>query len=161
MSKTIMVATLVSALGCGLAAGVFFAFSSFVMPGLARLPAAQGIAAMQAINVTALTRWFMTALVGTAILCLLLAIASVATWSLPGSGFRLAGGILYIAGAIAVTRAFNIPRNDALAASVAESAEGAAVWARYMVEWTAWNHVRVIACLVASALMILAYASRP
>jgi uncharacterized membrane protein len=43
--------TLVAALGCGLMAGVFFAFSAFVMKALARLPLAQGIAAMQSINV--------------------------------------------------------------------------------------------------------------
>src|SRR5206468_8077903 len=39
--------TLISALGCGLIAGVFFVFSAFVMKALARLPPAQGIAAMQ------------------------------------------------------------------------------------------------------------------
>lgn len=42
--------TLIAALGCGLVAGVFFAFSSFVMPALKRLPPAQGISAMQSIN---------------------------------------------------------------------------------------------------------------
>ncbi len=35
---------------CGLVAGVFFAFSTFVMSGLARLPPADGIRAMQSIN---------------------------------------------------------------------------------------------------------------
>jgi uncharacterized membrane protein len=45
------VLTVVAALGCGLNAGVFFAFSSFVMAALRRLPPAQGIAAMQSINV--------------------------------------------------------------------------------------------------------------
>ena len=34
--------TLVTAVGCGLSAGVFFAFSAFVMPALGRLPPAQG-----------------------------------------------------------------------------------------------------------------------
>jgi uncharacterized membrane protein len=47
----LFVLTLFAALGCGLVAGVFFAFSTFVMKALARLPAEQGIAAMQAINV--------------------------------------------------------------------------------------------------------------
>ena len=53
MSDLVVALTLVTALGCGLNAGVFFAFSGFVMNGLRRLPAAQGIAAMQSINVTA------------------------------------------------------------------------------------------------------------
>ena len=51
-----------TALGCGLIAGVFFAFSAFVMKALARLPAAQAIAAMQSINIVAVTPLFMTAL---------------------------------------------------------------------------------------------------
>jgi uncharacterized membrane protein len=43
--------TLVAALGCGLMAGLFFAFSLSVMKALARLPSAEGIVAMQSINV--------------------------------------------------------------------------------------------------------------
>ena len=43
--------TLFAALGCGLIAGVFFAFSTFVMKALARLPSGEGMAAMQSINV--------------------------------------------------------------------------------------------------------------
>jgi uncharacterized membrane protein len=39
--------TLAAALGCGLVGGVFFAFSSFVMAALRRLPPADGIAAMK------------------------------------------------------------------------------------------------------------------
>jgi uncharacterized membrane protein len=61
--------TLFAALGCGVIAGVFFAFSAFVMGALARLPARQGIAAMQAINVAAITPAFMVALFGTALAC--------------------------------------------------------------------------------------------
>ncbi|GAB4198563.1 MAG: hypothetical protein Fur006_48470 [Coleofasciculaceae cyanobacterium] len=56
---------LFAALGCGLVAGVFFAFSTFVMSALARLQAAQGITAMQSINITAINPPFMVALFGT------------------------------------------------------------------------------------------------
>ena len=44
--RVLVVMTFGSALGCGLIAGVFFAFSSFVMKALARLPPVQGIAAI-------------------------------------------------------------------------------------------------------------------
>jgi uncharacterized membrane protein len=47
VSGILYVATLVGALGCGLVAGIFFAFSRFAMAGLRRLEPAQGIAAMQ------------------------------------------------------------------------------------------------------------------
>jgi len=45
--------TLLGALSCGMMAGVFFAFSAFVMKALARLPVEQGVAVMQAINLAA------------------------------------------------------------------------------------------------------------
>jgi uncharacterized membrane protein len=60
------VLTLTSAVGAGLVAGIFFAFSSFVMKALDRLPPAQGIAAMQSINVAVLNPWFLGAFLGTA-----------------------------------------------------------------------------------------------
>ena len=65
---------LLAALGCGLMAGVFFAFSAFVMNALARLPAAAGIAAMQSINITVINPLFMTVFLGTAANCKLLCI---------------------------------------------------------------------------------------
>jgi len=69
MNGLLFVLTLLAALGCAMMAGVFFAFSAFVMKALARLPAEQGIGAMQAINVAAVTFAFMAALFGTAVAC--------------------------------------------------------------------------------------------
>ena len=57
--------TVVNAIGSALVAGVFFAFSAFVMAGLGRAPAEAGTAAMQGINVTAPTAPFMIAFLGT------------------------------------------------------------------------------------------------
>ena len=85
---------LFSALGCGLMAGVFFAFSTFVMKALARLQPAQGIAAMQAINITAINPLFMTALFGTAAACIFLAISSLLKWHQPGASYLLLGALL-------------------------------------------------------------------
>ena len=70
----------VTALGCGLMGGAFFAFSSFVMSGLKRLPTEQGIAAMQSINITAVTPAFMTALFATAAGCIAVVIAALVDW---------------------------------------------------------------------------------
>ena len=148
--------TIVTALGCGLNAGVFFAFSAFVMPALSRLPPAQGIAAMQSINIVAITPVFMGALFGTAALCMLLAIAALIGWGDARAAWLLVGSLLYLVGAIAVTMAFNVPRNNALAAVAPESAEGASLWARYVAEWTAWNHLRAAACLAAAAALTVA-----
>src|SRR5688572_3218433 len=118
--------TLVAVLGCGLAAGVFFAFSSFVMKALGRLPAAQGIAAMQAINVAAVSFAFMLALFGTAVACVALAGWAIAERHEPFAPYLLAGSALYLVGVIVLTIAYHVPRNDALAAVEPSSAGAAA-----------------------------------
>lgn len=143
---------LVAALGCGLVAGVFFAFSTFVMPALARLQPPQGIAAMQSMNITAINPLFMIALFGTAFACLFLAVSVLFKWHQPSAFYLLAGSLLYLIGAIAVTIAFNVPLNDALASVKPDSPEAATLWARYLTDWTFWNHVRTIAALAAAVL---------
>lgn len=143
--------TLFAALGSGLVAGVFFAFSAFVMKALARLPAGEGIAAMQSINVVVLNPWFMTAFFGTAAACILALISSLLRWHEPGSAYLLAGSVLYLVGSLLVTIAFNVPRNEALAAVAATDPNGAKLWAGYIASWTAWNHVRTAASLAAAA----------
>ena len=49
-----------AAIGSGIVAGVFFAFSSFVMAALGRISPTQAVAAMNSINVTAVNPGFMT-----------------------------------------------------------------------------------------------------
>lgn len=49
MMKLLPTLTFIAAIGSGVVGGVFFAFSNFVMPAFARLPAATGIAAMNSI----------------------------------------------------------------------------------------------------------------
>ncbi len=154
--QLIFVLTLASALGCGLNAGVFFAFSAFVMKALGRLPAAQGIAAMQSINIVAVTPLFMAALFGTALLCLALAVISVVTWGDHRTPWLLAGSALYLGGDIVVTLVRNVPLNNALAAADPSSEVGAALWRRYLAKWTGWNHVRAVTAILASGCFVLA-----
>ncbi len=148
--------TYVSALGCGLTAGIFFAFSAFVMKALARLAPAEGITAMQSINVVVINPLFMVALFGTTLTCVALGVSSLFRWNEPAAVYLLVGSLLYLVGTIAVTMAFNVPRNDALAAADPESADGARLWAGYVTSWTAWNHVRTGAALAAAALLTFA-----
>src|SRR5262245_15116491 len=124
--------TLAAALGCGLMAGFFFAFSAGVMRALARLAPAKGIAAMQAINVAVINPAFMMAFLGTAAACAALVVAALVSWDRPGSAYRLVGGLLYLVGALLVTFLFNVPRNDALAAVEAAGADGSKPWAGYL-----------------------------
>src|SRR5215470_16633558 len=147
---------LVAALGAGIMAGIFFAFSVFMMTALGRLPPPMGIAAMQSINTTILNPLFFLVFFGTAVLCLLAAIAALVEWPLPEAFYVIAGSVLYLVGALLVTMQRNVPLNLALNRSNPESAEAALVWLRYLRVWTAWNHVRTVASLAAMAAFILA-----
>ena len=155
MDSLMYALTLTSALGCGLIAGVFFAFSAFVMRALSRLPSSQGIAAMQSINVVVLNPVFLGVFLGTGAACLLAGV-----WPLfaprPGGAYVLAGSVFYLLGTVLVTGLSNVPRNEALRAVDPESPEGAALWRDYLKSWTAWNHVRTAAAFLAAASFSLA-----
>ena len=148
--------TLITALGCGLVAGIFFAFSTSVMKALAGLPSAQGIAAMQSINITVINPLFMGAFFGTAAACVLVVVFSLLRWNEAGAVYLLSGGLAYLIGAILVTLVFNVPKNDALASVDPASAAGARLWDGYVTSWTAWNHVRTAAALAAALLLTFA-----
>ena len=146
----------VTALGCGIVGGVFFAFSSFVMTALGQLPASEGMAAMRSINRVAVTPPFMAALFGTAVACLVLTLTAFGGWTGERGGWLLAGSGTYLLGVVAVTAVFNVPRNEKLARIDPRSAEGELLWQRYLVEWTGWNHVRTAAAGAAAALLMVA-----
>jgi uncharacterized membrane protein len=156
MDGPLVALTVVTALGCGLNAGVFFAFSSFVMKALARLQPAQGIAAMQSINLVAVTPAFMTALFGTAAAAAALGVWALVAWKDPAGPWLLAGSACYLLGTIGLTITYHVPRNYALAALQAQRPEAAGRWARYVAEWTRWNHLRAAASLAAAVILTLA-----
>jgi uncharacterized membrane protein len=117
MTNPLAVALAVAtAIGSGLVAGFFLAFSICVMRALGRLPAGQGIAAMQSVNVEVLNPWFITAFFGTAAACLVLGITAILSWRKPAAICLLAGSLLYLVGSMLVTMTFNVPLNNALAA---------------------------------------------
>lgn len=156
IDQVLFALTLFSALGCGLVAGIFFAFSNFVMKALARITSAQGIAAMQSINITVINPWFMVAFLGTAAACALVVVSSLFRWSEAGSAYSLSGGLAYLIGTFLVTIVFNVPRNNALASVDPASADGDRLWASYVPSWTAWNHARTAAALAAEVLLTIA-----
>jgi uncharacterized membrane protein len=145
-----------AAIGCGLMAGVFFAFSTFVMPALARLQPNQGITAMQSINITAINPLFMLALFGTAVACLPLGISASLKWHQPDTIYLLMGSLLYWVGTILVTILANVPLNDTLAITDPYSIDAAKLWANYLITWTVWNHVRTVAAFAAATAFTIA-----
>ena len=137
-------------------AGLYFAFSVFIMTALARIDRASGVAAMNSINAVILRSLFMPLFFGTTLLALALAIAAVFRWGAPGGLAMLVGGIAYVVGMFVVTMLCNVPLNNVLQAVDTAGADAAATWARYLREWTAWNHVRTVASTAACALFIAA-----
>ena len=146
---TTVVATL-ALLGSALVGGVFFAFSSFLMKALARLPVADGVAAMQSINVVVINPSFLGAFIGTAVLSLGAAVLAIAGWEHPGAPYFLGGALFYFVGTFLVTGLGNVPLNNQLAAVSSGDPEAAELWERYLSRWTALNHVRTIAAMVAA-----------
>jgi uncharacterized membrane protein len=147
--------TISAALASGLMAGVFFAFSSFVMKALGRIPSAEGISAMQSINVLAVRSGFLVVFMGTALACLTLVVISFWRLDAPAGWLALAGGATYLLGGFLVTAVCNVPMNDSLAALTPSDPSAATYWAVYLRDWTFWNHIRTAACFVSSGLFTL------
>ena len=131
-----------AAIGSALVAGIFFAFSTFVLQALDRLPADDAAAAMRAINIAVINPLFFGAFFGTAGL----AVAAVAFhWEHPTA---IAGAACYLLGTIGVTIAGNVPLNERLA-------RGDIDWPGYRRPWGFWNHVRTTAALAAAVLFLV------
>jgi uncharacterized membrane protein len=156
MSKVLFLFVLVAALGSGLIAGVFFIFSFAIMRALSRITPFSGMWAMQSINIYILNPVFLGVFLGTGIICAGLAITAVVRWHLPGSGWLLAGTMIYIIGSIGVTVIFNVPMNNALMVADPATSEGLELWAKYLTDWTFWNHIRTFASLASCASLIMA-----
>lgn len=147
---------LLSSLGCGLMAGVFFAFSAFVMKAFGRLRPAEGMAAMQSVNRAVINPIFLGVFLGTAVACLLGLADSFMQWRAPGAIYVLIGCLFYLIGTFGMTMFFNVPLNNTLAAVEPTADDSGKLWADYQTRWTAWNHVRTVASLIASGLFAFA-----
>lgn len=140
-----------TAVGSGVMGGVLFAFSSFVMPALNRIPAREAVVAMQSINERA-PAGLGIPLVGTALGSGVLAVHALATRD-DGWELRLAGAGLYLI-AFGITVAYHIPRNNALDAVDPNGVELGRTWADYYGGWVRWNHARTAAAITGSAAYI-------
>jgi uncharacterized membrane protein len=156
MQIVLVISLVAAAIGSGLVAGIFFAFSTFIMTAFARIPPEQGIAAMNSINVTIVRSPFMLLFVPTAILCIVIAVLAFMNWRGGASSLMLGGVSLYIAASFLSTIVFNVPMNDALGKVSGNGPEAVQLWTTYLKDWTWWNHVRTIASLLASIAFVRA-----
>lgn len=135
----------------GMAAGVLYAFSAFVMAGIREQPASAAAATMQAINRHA-QRWRLGLLL-LATLTVPAATAIVAAvGDEPGRGWAIAGAVTTLVGVLGVTAVGNVPLNERLA----RAHDPGAAWARFVRPWLAWNHLRTATGAVACGLFAVA-----
>ena len=150
-----LIITTGAAVSSAAAGGLFYAFSTFVMRGLDRAEPLDAIAAMRGINAEAQANApFLLLFAGSALLALGAGIAVLFRMSQPGSGYVLAGAVLGIV-AFIVTVAFNVPLNDRLQSVNPTAMDASGEWRAYAVPWTAWNHVRTVAPLLGSVLILI------
>ena len=157
MSTWLTIATVAAIVGSALIGGIFFAFSNFVMKALGRVPAAEGMRAMQTINVTVLNAGFLGVFMGTAVVGLILAIAAVGGWAFAHSPYLLGGAVAYIGGTWIVTILGNVPLNNKLADVNPDDPESTKVWEHYLDRWTKLNTQRTGAALLAAVLFCIGF----
>lgn len=148
----------VALLFSGLMAGLFFAFSAAVMPGLSRMPDKGFVAAMNTINTSIRNPVFFLIFIG--ILLLLPASSYLAYKHFPVSSFRmvLAATVIYFLGVFVVTAAVNIPLNNALATVDAERdpAERISIArAAFENRWNLFNGIRMFSAILSFVLLLL------
>lgn len=138
--------------GGGLVTGILFAFSNFALRALEDLPAEQGMHTMQRINERIQNPVFLALFFGTPVLCVLIIVATLGDFDVPGAPVQLFGALTYLAGPFAITVARNVPLNNRLAD--AATGDAGTVWPSYRRDWQRWNHVRSYLGIV--SLMLLA-----
>ncbi|QEE30121.1 DUF1772 domain-containing protein [Terriglobus albidus] len=153
--RVIVPLTLFCIAGSAADGGAYFAFSTFVMQGLQRLPVDAAVTAMQQIDLTAVNPWFALALFGTGLASL--ALATQVIRKQPGRSSMLTAVALYLL-SLAVTFGCNVPLNNTLASADAHAANAAQTWAAFYNVWMLWNHTRTILALASTVFFAIALA---
>lgn len=147
----------VATVAAGLMAGLFYAYSCSVNPGLHRLSDAGYLAAMQAINRAILNPVFLSVFLGTALLL------PAATWASYGTGtnarfwFMLAASVCYVVGTLGVTMGGNVPLNEALDAFSPDHATAGQLAEqrnRFEIPWNRLHGIRTVASVLAFGLAV-------
>ena len=143
-------------LSFGLLAGVFLAFSDFIMRSLSLAQHTGGVEVMQIINREVFRYVFMILFIGMAPASVILTGYGLITFSTPGSAWIALAGVTYLLAAFGVTVLANVPMNEALAQMDLGEAQTLAYWQKaYLPRWTFWNSLRTIACLLAAATLLV------
>lgn len=128
-------------------AGVFFAFSTFVVDGLDNSGRPHAAVAMRSINASAVRAPFMTLLFGTAGLTGAIAVHELRSF---GPGLATTAAAIYWVSVVGVTVVANVPLNERLRTADGTTLASGAAWDRFARPWLRWNHLRAGGALAAS-----------
>jgi len=156
-NEWMMYACLGAGLASALVAGVFQAFSDFVMKALAAAPG--GAEAMQEINRKVFRSVFLITLLG--LFPVLSAFAGLSYLMIEGPAlmFVMSGAAIYAIFVFAVTMFGNVPMNNRLDCLDPKGPEIAGYWTVYATGWTNWNHLRTLGSAATAACFLLAAVS--
>ena len=154
LDSLITIPIYIASLSAGLMAGIYFAFSAFIMRSFDQLGAAQAADAMNTINEVILRSWFMTLFFGSTLLYASLAGFALFDTDLAGRWWLFAAGLIYVVGMFLCTALFNVPLNNRLAAAGDDDSVKVETWKHYFVYWTRWNHLRTVCSLVTVAISV-------
>ncbi len=150
MAEVLLVAATMT---MGLATGAFVIYAHTVMPALRGLDDQTFVRSFRALDVAIINPWFMAGgFLGAPVLT---AAAAVAWWD-EDAFWWIAGALAAYAVTFAVTMVVNVPRNDALKAAGADADPTEVRGSFDEARWVRWNHLRVLTCLAALALLCVA-----
>jgi uncharacterized membrane protein len=141
-----------------LSAGLFWSFSTVVMPGLDLGGAAQSIHSMQGMNAVVRNPLFAAVFFGALVLPLLAALGARSAGHRGAARLAVLAALVHAGAVIAVTLQVNVPLNETLATVAANDPNAANFWRDFAVPWTKWNHVRTGGAVAAFLCMLAAWA---
>lgn len=156
MNLIVAISLWFSIAAAGIMAGVYFAFSAFIMRALAALEGHVGAEAMRSVNRVILRSSFLPLFMASTLAALVLVAIGLLRYGQPGALEMALGGAVYAIGMFGVTMIGNVPLNNRLEACDPAGLEGRSVWQDYLRRWTFFNHIRTAACLAALILFVRA-----
>ncbi|WP_191600852.1 DUF1772 domain-containing protein [Marinomonas algicola] len=139
----------------GIMAGIYFAFSVFIMKSLSQLPNIEGARAMNRINDVIIKTVFLPLFLGSTFWYAGLIIWSFVNWQSGQSTLIISASLVYIVGMFLITVIGNVPLNKKLKVSENDEKELSKTWPYYLQKWTQFNHLRTLSAMISLALLIL------
>ncbi|WP_033287968.1 DUF1772 domain-containing protein [Amycolatopsis jejuensis] len=152
-SDVVLVAAVLAA---GLIAGLFYAYTVSVMPGLARADDRTFVTAMRGINIAILNGRFMLSFLGAPLLAVAAVVLHLVTDGAGGLPWLVAGAVLLVA-MLVVTGAINVPMNNALDQ---DTADFTTLRTRFEKRWVRWNTARTVLCTAGFGCLVGALLTR-